>query len=259
MIERLHKVLAAAGVMSRRHAELLIAAGRVTVNGQVAHVGQTVGARDHIAVDGQTIERAAGLIYIALNKPVGVVSSTRSTHGETTVLDLVAVSERVFPVGRLDKDSAGLTLLTNDGEWANLVTHPRYGVEKEYRALVRGVPSAEDLEKLRVGIRLGGDTVTAPAGIVRIRQVRGDTLLSVTVIEGKKRQIRLMCEAIGHRVLELRRLRVGPIVLADLPLGSWRYLRRSEVEEVRVESRRAASCSQGFQCAGGNRRSGGSR
>lgn len=237
--ERLQKILAAAGVASRRKAEALIASGQVTVNGAIAGIGDSADASsDDIRVQGQPLKLPSSHTYLALNKPVGVVSSLRSTHGEPTVVDLLGEVPRVFPVGRLDKDTSGLLLLTDDGAWANLVTHPRYGVEKQYEGLVRGQPSPAALRQLESGITLPDGAVTAPAVVGRIGDDRGNSLLSITVVEGKKRQIRLMMAAVGHPVIELRRVRVGGIELGTLKRGAWRALRASEVEGLREIARR---------------------
>jgi pseudouridine synthase len=239
MRERLQKILARAGVASRRHAESLIASGAVTVNGAVARLGQSAElGSDDIRVHGRKISVLAAHTYLALNKPPGVVSSRRSTHGEATVLQLLPPASRVFPVGRLDKDTSGLLLLTDDGDWANLVTHPRYGVEKEYRALVQGKPGDAELQHLRRGVRLPDGSVTAPARVERIGDDRGDTLLGITVVEGKKRQIRLMAAAVGHQVIDLQRVRIGPLSLGTLPVGEWRALTQQEVRKVQDVARR---------------------
>ena len=235
--ERLQKVLASHGIASRRGAEDIISEGRVTVNGVIATLGQRVTlGPDRIVVDGREIVAREEIRYVALNKPVGIVSSLRSTHGERTVTELVALDERIFPVGRLDKETSGLLLLTNDGEWANLVTHPRYQVEKEYVLVVRGRPSTAALTAMRTGVTLPDGSITAPAQ-VDLNQSREDkSYLSVTVIEGKKRQLRLMAAAIGHSVVSLRRVRVGSIRLAGLPEGRWRPLSTEEVESIRAHS-----------------------
>jgi pseudouridine synthase len=239
--ERLQKVLSSAGVASRRRAEELIAAGAVTVNGRVARVGDSADReRDDIRVTGRPVAAVVAPTHIALNKPTGYVSSLRSTHGEPTVIALVPHWPRLFPVGRLDKDTSGLLLLTDDGDWANLVTHPRYGVEKEYRAVVRGRPVRSELHRLRTGVTLPDGTVTAPARVEQIGDDRGNAVLSITVIEGKKRQIRLMSNAVGHPVLSLQRVRVGGIELGTLRQGEWRNLTSREVNDVRDIARRNA-------------------
>src|SRR5579884_500978 len=234
MAERLQKVLAHAGLASRRAAEDLIAAGAVTVNGRRAVLGQSVEPDvDRIEVNGQLIEPAVPLVYIALNKPTGYVSTARSTRGEQTVLELVDVPQRIFPVGRLDRETSGLLLLSNDGAWGNLVTHPRYGVEKEYVARVRGVPSSDAVRRLRLGVRLPDGEVTAPAMVRRVGGTREGTTLDITVAEGKKRQIRLILAAVGHPVTDLTRVRIGNIRLDALPVGEWRRLTAEEVGGLR--------------------------
>jgi pseudouridine synthase len=212
----------------------MITRGDVLVNGRVARLGDSADlTTDVILVAGRPLEAAGTQQYLALNKPRGYVTSARSTHGEPTVFDLFQSDTRVFPVGRLDRETSGLLLLTNDGEWANIVTHPRFGVEKEYRTLVRGQPTAPVLRRLSEGVVLPDGSRTAPCQ-VRYVESRGiNTLLAITVIQGKKRQIRLMTEAVGHRVIDLVRVRVGPVKLGDLPPGQTRRLRRLEVEEMR--------------------------
>jgi 23S rRNA pseudouridine2605 synthase len=245
MRERLQKVLAAAGVTSRRRAEEMIARGDVLVNGQVARLGDSADPiTDLIVVAGRPLERAAGHEYLALNKPRGYVTSARSTHGERTVFELIETRIRVFPVGRLDKDTSGLLLLTNDGDWANIVTHPRYGVEKEYRALVRGKPSETVLHRLREGVVLADGDKTAPSRVRRIEARGTGTVLGITVIQGKKRQIRLMAEAVGHPVIDLVRVRVGPVELGDLPAGRSRPLQPDEVEMMRAYGQRSPAASR---------------
>jgi 23S rRNA pseudouridine2605 synthase/16S rRNA pseudouridine516 synthase len=241
MKERLQKVLAGAGVASRRKAEELIAHGQVMVNGRVAALGDTVDpAADRIEVNGRSVSVGGGRVYLALNKPTGYISTVRADRGEPTVLDLVIRPERVYPVGRLDKDTSGLLLLTNDGDWAHLLTHPRYAIEKEYEVLVTGQPTAATLRRLSSGVELSDGSKTSPATVRRISQRGRNTLLSLTLREGKKRQIRQMCQAVGHPVLQLRRVRVGPIQLATLGVGAWRHLQPKEVESVREHARRSA-------------------
>lgn len=241
MKERLQKVLASRGVASRRAAEGLIAAGAVRVNGSVAGVGQSVDPdRDTIEVSGQLLPPTLPQVYLLLNKPVGYVSSRRSTHGELTVMSLLPGGSDVYPVGRLDKDTSGLLLLTNDGDWANVVTHPRYEVEKQYEVQIRGQPSRSLLDALRRGVTLPDGSVTAPAQVEVLHSNARGTTVSVTVVEGKKRQIRLMMSAIGHPLVALRRVRVGPIRLGNLGVGRWRPLEAAEVEGIRQYVHRSA-------------------
>jgi 23S rRNA pseudouridine2605 synthase len=226
---RLAKYLAHAGVASRRAAERLIASGRVTVEGEVV----TDPARDvsddvAVAVDGEAVRVERRVVY-AVNKPKGVVSTAADTHGRPTVVDLVpSESRRLYPVGRLDADTTGLLLLTNDGELANLLTHPRYGVEKVYRARVKPAVRTPALDALRAGVELDDGVARA----ARVRQVSGE-VLEIALREGRKRQVRRMCEAVGHRVVELERVRFGPLRLAGLAPGSHRRLRPDEVETLR--------------------------
>jgi len=236
---RLQKVLASHGVASRRACESLIAAGQVTVNGQVATPGvQADSEHDDIRVRGLSLAHAIEPVYLALNKPLGLVTSTVSTHGEQTVMSLLGKVPSVHPVGRLDKDTSGLLFLSTDGAWANLVTHPRYGIEKEYQVTIAGRPSSEALQQLRGGIVLPDDTRTAPAQVGMIAQRASWTELRIVLHEGKKRQIRLMFAAIGHPVRGLTRVRIGAVQLGTLPVGDYRELRADEVECIREDAQR---------------------
>ena len=226
--ERLQKVLARAGVGSRRVAEDLIDAGRVQVNGKVAVLGRRVDPeQDVVAVDGTPIGTAQGLAYRLLNKPRGVVATAEDPEGRPTVVQLVPTEPRVVPVGRLDVDTEGLLLLTNDGQLHHRLTHPSFGVEKEYLAEVEGELWPKDLRKLRAGVELE-DGMTAPAKA----SSPAPNLLKLTVHEGRNRQVRRMCEAIGHPVVRLVRTRIGPLVDGSLPPGSWRDLTRDEVRSL---------------------------
>jgi 23S rRNA pseudouridine2605 synthase len=226
---RLAKYLAHAGVASRRAAEDLIAAGRVTIAGELARdPARDVDETSGVAVDGTEVLPEPHEVH-ALNKPAGVVSTAQDTHGRPTVVELVRSSRRLYPVGRLDADSTGLILLTNDGELAERLTHPRYGVEKVYRARVqpaRVAPRA--LDALRRGVKLD-DGLTAPA---RVRQPRPG-VLEIGIREGRKRQVRRMVEAVGHRVVELERVAFGPLGLRGLEPGRSRRLSAAEVERLR--------------------------
>ena len=237
--ERLQKFLARAGVASRRHAEDLILAGRVQVNGQpVTQLGTKIQPEsDLVQVDGKTVVLPVASVYLLLHKPAGVVTTASDPQGRQTVLDLLPPSlqnERVFPVGRLDLDSEGLLLLTNDGAFALHLTHPRYEQEKEYHALVRGRPTSEALEPLRRGLLLPGEArPTAPARVRLVRTAPNNTAwLSVTLHEGRKRQVRRMLAAVEHPVQRLIRVRVGPLALGDLPSGHWRLLTPAEVKQL---------------------------
>jgi 23S rRNA pseudouridine2605 synthase len=226
--ERLQKVLARAGLGSRRACEELIEAGRVTVNGSVAELGRRVDVEhDELAVDSIPLSVKSGLVYYLLNKPAGVVTTASDPQGRPTVVELVPPDPRVFPVGRLDVDTEGLLILTNDGELANHLTHPRYGVDKEYFAVVEGTPSAGALRRLRQGVELeDGRTAPARASLVPPSGLR------ITIHEGRKRQVRRMCDAIGHPVLRLVRTRIGPITDRRLGPGVWRMLTAGEVRAL---------------------------
>jgi 23S rRNA pseudouridine2605 synthase len=181
--------------------------------------------------------KAPETLYLALNKPPGYVTTLRNPGSEPEVVELVEAVGRVFPVGRLDKDTSGLLLLTNDGAWANLVMHPRYMIEKEYVALVKGRMSTGSVRRLEDGVELPDGARSAPARVRRLGEEGWNTRVSVTVVEGRKRQIRHMLRAVGHTVIELTRVRVGPVHLGSLPVGRWRRLRKDEVEGVRAQAR----------------------
>jgi 23S rRNA pseudouridine2605 synthase len=238
-MERLQKYLAACGVASRRVAEQLIVSGRVSVNGAtVTELGTRIEAgRDRVELDGRPVVADTGRVYIAVNKPTGTVSTTRDPQGRPTVLDLVPRLGRVYPVGRLDADSEGLMLLTNDGELANRLMHPRYGCTKEYWAQVRERPTDEALEQLRAGVELD-DGPAAPAQVELLppRPDRVGHWLKIVLREGRKRQIRRMLAALGCKVLQLRRVRIGSLELGSLPPGRSRPLGRSEVAALRASA-----------------------
>lgn len=226
--ERLQKVLARAGFGSRRTCEELVSAGRVDVNGETATLGRKVDVRrDTVTVDGVRIGVLPGLVHYVLNKPVGVVTTADDPQGRRKVTDLVPEHPRVFPVGRLDSDTEGLLLMTNDGELAQRLTHPSFGVEKEYLAKVEGVPGRAALSSLRTGVELS-DGITAPARVTVVGVPR-DGVLRVVIHEGRNRQVRRMCEAVGHPVVRLVRVRVGPLTLSGLEPGAWRELSSKEV------------------------------
>jgi 23S rRNA pseudouridine2605 synthase len=226
--EKLQKVIARAGLVSRRAAETLIDEGRVRVNGEVAHLGRRVDASvDRIEVDGVLLSVEPGLVYFLLNKPAGVVTTAHDPQGRPTVVEFVPNQQRVFPVGRLDADTQGLLLLTNDGPLTQLLTHPSFGVEKEYLAKVAAPVSAGGLRRLRDGVELD-DGITAPAKVSQ----PAPGLIRLTIHEGRNRQVRRMLDAIGHPVLELVRTRIGPITDASLRLGDWRELGPDEVRAL---------------------------
>ena len=226
--ERLQKVLARVGLGSRRHCEELIADGRVDVDGEAAILGRRVDPSvDRVEVDGVPIGIRPDLVYRLLNKPAGVVTTADDPQGRPTVVALVPDEPRVFPVGRLDFDTEGLLLLTNDGDLTHRLTHPSFGVEKEYLAHVEGHPSRGALRTLREGVELD-DGVTAPA---RVTQVQ-DGLLKLVIHEGRNRQVRRMCAAIGHPVIRLVRSRIGPLADRRLAPGQWRDLDFDEVHAL---------------------------
>jgi len=230
--QRLQKVIAAAGVSSRRHAEELIRAGRVAVDGRtVTELGTRVGPDARITVDGGPIA-AVRLVYYALHKPTGHVSTASDPEGRPTVLDLVPRGERVYPVGRLDYDSEGLVLLTNDGELTQRLLHPSHEVEREYYVLVWEPVLPDQLRELRSGVEIDGG-VTAPAGVhVTVSGPEG-VWLRLVIREGRNRQVRRMCASVGLDVRRLVRTRLGPIELGDLPSGRYRPLRPQEVGALR--------------------------
>ncbi len=226
--ERLHKVLAHAGISSRRKAEGIIAAGRVTVNGRlVREMGWKVDpAHDVIAVDGVVIDLGPRE-YWMLHKPAGVITTVEDPWGRPTTGQLVPSQARLYPVGRLDADSSGLLLLTNDGELAYRLTHPRFEHDKTYHVRVAGHVRAETVRRLREGVLLDG-RLTAPADVEVLRSTNGATWLSIVLREGRKRQIRRMCAAVGHPVERLIRVRIGPLTLGDLAPGQARRLTPAE-------------------------------
>jgi len=234
MEERLQKILARAGFGSRRACEELIRQGRVAVDGQVAQLGQKADpGRDRITMDGKPVQVKRGRTYVALHKPRGVLSVERDSSGRlSTVRDLVPLPGRLFPVGRLDLRSEGLILLTDDGDLAQRLTHPRFGHEKEYRVLVQGEPDEATLEKWRRGVFLDG-RYTAPAEVAVVRRKGGGTWLRVVLREGRKRQIRQVAAMLGHPVQRLIRVRIGSLRLGGLKPGQWRKLTSAEVQALR--------------------------
>ena len=229
---RLQKVLADAGIGSRRACEELILTGKVTVDGEVAAVGRRVDPETvAIAIDGVPVPTRAGLVYYLLNKPRHVISTAQDPEGRATVVELVPAEPRVYPVGRLDWDTEGLLVLTNDGDLTHRLTHPRFGVEKEYLAEVDGVLSRAALRRLREGVELD-DGVTAPARVALAPGGQGSSALTIAIHEGRNRQVRRMCDAVGHPVRRLVRTRVGPITDRGLGPGEWRTLTAAEVRAL---------------------------
>ncbi len=236
--ERLQKVLARAGVGSRRASEALIAAGRVEVNGAVAVLGQRVDPEMvRITLDGLPVIVATDAAHWLLNKPAGIVTTASDPQGRPTVMGLVPATPRVFPVGRLDAATEGLIVMTNDGDLAQLLAHPSHGVEKEYFAEVEGEPSPAAVRRLREGVELD-DGRTAPARVQVVQRGGARSALSITIHEGRKRQVRRMCAAIGHPVLRLVRVRIGPVADRRLEPGHWRALTQSEVRGLYAAAQR---------------------
>lgn len=229
---RLQKLIAHSGITSRRGAEEMIRAGRVTVDGSPAHLGQKVERESvRVEVDGVPLPIRPGLVYYLLNKPVGVVSTVRDPRGRPTVIDLVPPDPPVYPVGRLDADSAGLLVLTNDGDLTNLITHPSYGVTKTYTVLIDGMPTQAQVRSLVAGV----DLEDGPAAAISARLIdssRNRALLEMTMGEGRKREVRRMCEAIGFPVVRLFRTAIGPLTDPDLKSGEWRTLTMEEVRSL---------------------------
>ncbi len=243
--ERLARFLAHAGIASRRHAEELIAAGRVQVNGVTI---TTQGARinpnlDRVSVDGRLVRAVQQHVYLLLNKPAGYISTASDPQGRPTVLDLLPAEIRrlrVYPVGRLDVDTSGLLLVTNDGDFALRMAHPRYSTEKHYQALIQGQLTPEELTALRKGVTIreddGGVHQTAPAQVRQVGRVGADSRVALTIHEGHKRQVRRMFAAVGHQVQGLARVGLGPLTLRDLPEGKWRHLTEAELQLLQKES-----------------------
>lgn len=235
MEERIQKILARAGYGSRRSCEELIVNGRVSVNGQLATLGAKADAeKDKIAIDFHPIKKTETLVYIALNKPRGILSSVSDDDGRPTVRDLVSITENVYPVGRLDYDSEGLILLTNDGELANKLTHPRYGHEKEYRVLVARQPDTEQLNIWRRGVVLEDGSRTLPADVRMVATAGKGAWLRIVMKEGKKRQIREVGSMIGLPVVRIERIRIGTILLGNLKPREWRYLTKAEIDQLKA-------------------------
>lgn len=234
--ERLHVRIARSGLCSRRAAEKLISEGRVAVNGDIVReMGVMVSADDEVHVDGKSIA-VAKTYTLLLNKPRGVVTTLSDPQGRPTIVRLLPdYGVQLKPVGRLDMDTEGLLLVTNDGELANRLAHPRFGIEKEYLAVVRGIPDERKMEQLRKGVFIEGRK-TSPAAAIMLKFNRGDTnrTLKLIIHEGRKRQVRNMCELIGHPVISLKRTRLGPLILKGLRPGECRLLGQAEVAQLQA-------------------------
>lgn len=236
MEKRLQKILSEAGIASRRKAEELILEGRVTVNGKIVAIGTKANlTRDHIKVDGKLLKRSEPKVYLMFNKPKNVVTSLHDPEGRPTVKDyLKGVKYKIFPVGRLDFDSEGLLLLTNDGDFAQAVLHPSKKISKTYLVKVKGNPEEKKIDKLRSGVRLE-EGMTAPARVKKIRTTESNSWLEITIHEGRKRQIRRMLEEVGHPVLKLNRTRINGLDLGSLRPGEYKFLAPDELERMKKE------------------------
>jgi len=235
MEERLQKVLAAAGIASRRKCEELILQGRVKVNQHtITQLGHKVSDIDHIEVDGKPITREK-FVYFLFHKPTGVITSLSDPQGRKIVTDFFkGVKQRVYPVGRLDYDTSGLLLLMNDGELANQIAHPRFEIDKVYIATVKGYPSEKALERLRKGVILeDGPTAPADAKLLKKDEKKGQAVIELTIHEGRNRQVRRMCQAVGHPVVNLKRTRLGFLTLGELKVGEYRPLTAKEVQQLK--------------------------
>ncbi len=249
MEQRLQKLIAAAGVASRRHAEELIAAGKVTVNGEVVkELGSKADPdKDHIKVNGKLINpqlKSRDKVYILLNKPKGYLTSVSDPEGRPLVLDLVPPAMRVHPVGRLDFNTEGLLLLTNDGEFTNFITAARNRVEKVYEVKVKGVPTESGIGRLRRGVVLEDGTCTAPAKIALLHETQTNAWYEVLLHQGRNQQVRRMFEMIGHSVLKLKRVRIGFLHDENLKPGQWRFLSPAEVRRL-MKSKKPAAIKRG--------------
>ena len=236
---RLQKYLALCGVASRRSAENLILDGRVSVNGvTVTELGTKVTRKDKVAFDGKEVSYETQKIYIAVNKPVGYLSSVSDDRGRKTVVDLVKndFTERLYPVGRLDYDTEGLIFLSNDGDFTYAVTHPKHNVNKTYEAVLKGKLTEDEIFSLCKGVDIEG-FVTSPALVDVIDERDGKSIVNITIHEGKNRQVRKMFEAVGHRVLKLKRISVGKVKLGNLKPGQWRHLNEREINGLRGKTK----------------------
>ena len=229
---RLQKYLADAGVASRRKCEDLISAGRVSVNGEtIIKPGTKVGLQDKVRLDGKPLRTSGPLLYIMLHKPEGVISSVFDPKNRPVVTDFVRdIPARLFPVGRLDYDTSGLILLTNDGSLAQKLTHPSYMVPKTYIAILQGLPSREGQEAFKTGLQIDTGTKTAPADFKILKKAPHGCTARITIYEGRNRQVRKMCEQIGCKVLQLKRISIGGLKLRDLARGQYRHLSKTELQ-----------------------------
>ena len=236
MEQRLQKIIAEMGIASRRKAEEIILEGRVTVNGRPAAIGMKADpTRDHIKVDGKLLTRPEKRVYYVFHKPRGVLTSMGDPQGRPSVSEyLGGIPQRVFPVGRLDYDSEGLLLLTNDGDFAHSVLHPSKKMPKTYLVKVKGVLENDEIEKLRTGVRIDG-RMTAPAKVKKVKKFESNSWIEVTIHEGRKRQIRRMLERVGHQVIRLMRIRINGIEMGPLGPGAYRKLTMAEMDAIMRE------------------------
>ncbi len=234
---RLQKYLASCGVASRRKCEELILNGKIEVNGStVFELGTKVNPdKDEVKYNGKVVKLEDEKIYILLNKPIGYVTTAKEQFGRDMVLDLVKVNKRIVPVGRLDMYTSGALILTNDGDFVNKLTHPSHEIDKTYNVTLKGIVSKEEIEKLQNGVEIDDGYVTKPAKvkILKIDEEKKISRIQITIHEGKNRQVRKMCEAVGKRVLALHRCKIGTLDVKDLKLGEWRYLSKKEVESFK--------------------------
>lgn len=234
--ERLQKFIANQGICSRRKAEEYITSGRIKVNGNVImELGTKIDPnKDIVEVDGKKISNIAGKkVYILLNKPIGYVTTTRDQFNRNTVLDLVNIKEKVLPVGRLDMYTSGAIILSNDGDFIYKITHPKYEVEKTYNVTLKGQVTDEEIEQLKNGVQIENYvTGKAKVKILRIDKEKDLSRVEIIIHEGKNREVRKMCEAIGRKVLALHRTKIGNISVKDLRLGTWRYLKPNEIKSL---------------------------
>ncbi|MCP2239267.1 MAG: Pseudouridylate synthase RsuA, specific for 16S rRNA U516 and 23S rRNA U2605 [Thermoanaerobacterium thermosaccharolyticum] len=233
-MERLQKYLAECGIASRRKSEQLILDGKIKVNGTVIkNLGIKIDPdKDIVEYDGRVVTKVQHNIYIMLNKPTGFITTVKDQFGRPSVLDIIKIKDRIYPVGRLDCDTSGLLLLTNDGDIANKLMHPKHEIDKVYIAKIRGIPDDKDLDRFRNGLLLD-NRLTAKAKIEILKKINNDALVKIVIHEGRNRQIRRMCELIGHPVMTLKRIKIGDLELGNLKVGQWRYLNGEEVQYLK--------------------------
>ena len=239
MEERLQKFLANAGIASRRKCEELILDGKIEVNGAiVTELGTKVSEKDIVKYNGKIVKTEEEKIYILLNKPIGYVTTAKDQFNRDTVLDLIKINKRIVPVGRLDMYTSGALILTNDGEFVNMLTHPKNEIDKTYNVTVKGNVTNEDIEQLQKGVKIDDEYITKPAKvkILKIDKEKNISRIQITIHEGKNRQVRKMCEALNKKVLALHRCKIGNIEVKDIKVGNWRYLSRKELENLMNKS-----------------------